>query len=118
MQELPLNGRNFEQLVQLAPGVATVQSPNSAMQGRAAQYFVACRRPEGQAILLDDENLQGFWNNGIGSITGSSLGVQAIGELQILTNNLRGAARRQWRHQRSQQVRHERIPRLGFRFHS
>lgn len=25
MRELPLNGRNFEQLIQLAPGVATVQ---------------------------------------------------------------------------------------------
>jgi hypothetical protein len=45
------------------------------MQGRAAQYSVAGSRPEGQAILLDDENLQSFWNNGMGSITGSSLGV-------------------------------------------
>jgi hypothetical protein len=86
MRELPLNGRNFEQLILLAPGVATVQSPNSAMQGRAAQYSVAGGRPEGQAIMLDDENLQGFWNNGIGSITGSSLGVEAIGEFQTLTN--------------------------------
>ena len=86
MRELPLNGRNFEQLILLAPGVATVQSPNNAMQGRAAQYSVAGGRPEGQAIMLDDENLQGFWNNGIGSITGSSLGVEAIGEFQTLTN--------------------------------
>jgi hypothetical protein len=86
MRELPLNGRNFEQLIQLAPGVATVQWSNNAMQGRAAQYSVAGGRPEGQAILLDDENLQSFWNNGISSITGSSLGVEAIGEFQTLTN--------------------------------
>jgi hypothetical protein len=86
MRELPLNGRNFEQLIQLAPGVNTVQWSNNAMQGRAAQYSVAGGRPEGQAILLDDENLQSFWNNGISSITGSSLGVEAIGEYQALTN--------------------------------
>jgi len=68
MRELPLNGRNFEQLIQLAPGVATVQWSTNAMQGRAAQYSVAGGRPEGQAILLDDENLQSFWNNGISSL--------------------------------------------------
>jgi len=86
MRELPLNGRNFEQLIQLAPGVATVQFSNNAMQGRAAQYSVAGGRPEGQSIMLDDENLQSFWNNGISSISGSSLGVEAIGEFQTLTN--------------------------------
>ena len=87
MRELPLNGRNFEQLIQLAPGVATVQFANNAMQGRAAQYSVAGSRPEGQSIMLDDENLQSFWNNGISSISGSSLGVEAIGEFQTLTNS-------------------------------
>ena len=86
MRELPLNGRNFEQLIQLAPGVSTVQWSNNAMQGRASQYSVAGGRPEGQSIMLDDENLQSFWNNGISSITGSSLGVEAIGEFQTLTN--------------------------------
>ena len=87
MRELPLNGRNFEQLIQLAPGVATVQWSNNAMQGRAAQYSVAGGRPEGQYIALDDENLQSFWNNGISSISGSSLGVEAIAEFQTLTNS-------------------------------
>ncbi|MDP9053241.1 MAG: TonB-dependent receptor [Acidobacteriota bacterium] len=57
------------------------------MQGRAAQYSVAGGRPEGQAILLDDESLQNFWNTGIGSISGSSLGIEAIGEFQTLTNS-------------------------------
>ena len=86
MRELPLNGRNFEQLIQLAPGVSTVQFSTNAMQGRAAQYSIAGGRPEGQSIMLDDENLQSFWNNGISSVTGSSLGVEAIAEFQTLTN--------------------------------
>lgn len=87
MTELPLNGRNFEQLIQLAPGVSTVSWVVNPLQGRAPQYSVAGGRPEGQAILLDDENLQSFWNNGMGSVTGSSLGVEAIGEFQTLTNS-------------------------------
>jgi hypothetical protein len=87
MRELPLNGRNFEQLIQLAPGVNTHTSfQRSGFQGRADQYSVAGGRPEGQAILLDDENLQTYWNKGMGSITGNSLGIEAIGEFQTLTN--------------------------------
>jgi len=86
MRELPLNGRNFEQLIQLAPGVASVTWSTNPLQGRGAQYSVSGGRPEGQAILLDDENLQSYFNNGMSSVTGSSLGVEAIGEFQTLTN--------------------------------
>jgi hypothetical protein len=86
MRELPLNGRNFEQLILLAPGVNQVTSFSpSGFQGRAAQYSIAGSRPVGQAILLDDESLQNFWNKGMGSVTGSSLGVEAIAEFQTLT---------------------------------
>ena len=88
MHELPLNGRNFEQLIQLAPGVQTYNAFNaSALQGRGTLYSVAGARPSGQAILLDDENMQGFSNRGIGSISGSSLGIESIGEFQTLTNS-------------------------------
>ncbi len=88
MRELPLNGRNFEQLIQLAPGVQTYNAFNaSALQGRGTLYSVAGARPAGQAILMDDENMQGFSNRGIGSISGSSLGIESIGEFQTLTNS-------------------------------
>jgi hypothetical protein len=88
MKELPLNGRNFEQLIQLAPGVQTYNAFNaSALQGRGALYSIAGSRPAGQAILMDDENMQGFSNRGIGSISGSSLGIESIGEFQTLTNS-------------------------------
>src|SRR6202035_3931059 len=39
-----------------------------------------------QALLLDDENIQNYWNKGMGSVVGTSLGVEAIGEFQTLTN--------------------------------
>src|SRR5581483_3444935 len=87
MREIPLNGRNFEQLILLTPGVQSVSSfTSSGFQGRAPEYSIAGARPEGQAILLDDESLQNFWNKGMGSVTGSSLGVEAIAEFQTLTN--------------------------------
>ncbi len=88
VHQLPLNGRNFEQLIQLAPGVQTYNAFNaSALQGRGTLYSVAGARPAGQAILMDDENMQGFSNRGIGSITGSSLGIESIGEFETLTNS-------------------------------
>ena len=89
MRELPLNGRNFEQLIQIAPGVNTISGNaflSSGFQGRAPEYSIAGSRPIGQAILLDDESLQNYWNKGISSVMGSSLGVEAIGEFQTLTN--------------------------------
>ena len=89
MQNLPLNGRHFEQLILLAPGVQTVTTgTQNSFYGREASYSIAGSRPEGQALLLDGASIQGFWNHGAGnSIIGTSLGVDAIGEFQILTNS-------------------------------
>jgi len=88
MRELPLNGRNFEQLVLLAPGaVAYTAGPVSQLIGRNATFSVAGGRPEGAAILLDGENLQNWWQRGSGAgVTGTSLGIEAIAEFQTLTN--------------------------------
>ena len=43
-------------------------------------------RPEGMALLMEDQNLASFYNRGRGSITGTSLGVESIGEFQTLPN--------------------------------
>jgi len=88
MRELPLNGRNFDQLILLAPGVQSYTSVSTASSftGRSNSYSVAGARPEGQSLLLDNENLQTFWNRGLASVLGTSLGVEAIGEFQTLTN--------------------------------
>ena len=89
MRELPLNGRNYEQLIQLAPGVQNYYAGSTganSRQGRDTAISIAGGRPEGQALLIDDQSLETFYNRGIGSITGTSLGVEAIGEFQTLTN--------------------------------
>ena len=82
MRELPLNGRNFEQLILLAPGAVSYPAGgSSALVGRAATFSISGARPEGHAILLDGENLQDWWQRGSGAnVSGTSLGVEAIAE--------------------------------------
>ncbi|HLI82764.1 MAG TPA: carboxypeptidase regulatory-like domain-containing protein [Bryobacteraceae bacterium] len=86
MRDLPLNGRNFNQLISLSPGVTQTYT-GSAFYGQGENFSVAGGRPEGQAYLLDDTDVQGFWNHGTGAQSvGSALGVEAIAEFQVLTN--------------------------------
>jgi hypothetical protein len=91
MRDLPLNGRNFEQLITLAPGVSTVAAALNAVTGRLYgmqdNYSVAGSRPTGQMFLLDDTDIRDFWEHGTGSgYAATSLGVEAIGEFQVLVN--------------------------------
>lgn len=86
ISDLPLNGRNFAQLITLAPAVTTVTFTGSLF-GRQTVYSVAGGRPEGQAFLLDNTNVANFWNRAAGSgVLGTTLGVEAIAEFQALTN--------------------------------
>jgi hypothetical protein len=88
MRALPLNGRNVEQMILLAPGVqlVTIEASNSFF-GRQTNYSVAGGRAEGQAFLLDNQDMQNFYGHGIGaSGIGTSLGVEGIAEFQTLTN--------------------------------
>jgi hypothetical protein len=86
MRDLPLNGRNFEQLILLSPGVQPAPAATqSSAYGRSPSYSISGSRPEGQLLLLDGANIQGFWNRGTGaSIIGTSLGVEAIAEFQTV----------------------------------
>ncbi len=87
--ELPLNGRNYTQLIALAPGVqqTTQSGTGSGFYGRQASFSVNGSRPEGQAFLLDNVDVQGFWQRGIGSaVLGTTLGVEALAEFSTQTN--------------------------------
>jgi hypothetical protein len=86
IRELPLNGRNFTQLITLAPGVTPIAG-GSSFYGQQQNYTISGSRPSGQSFLLDDTDTAGFWNHGTGSgALGSTLGVDAIAEFQTLTN--------------------------------
>ena len=91
MRELPLNGRNFTQLLQLAPGVTQIvqgaAAAGSSFAGNGLKYTISGSRPTNNAYLLDGQDLLGWWRNvpGAGGV-GTALGVEAIAEFQVLTN--------------------------------
>jgi len=89
MHELPLNGRNVEQLILLSPGVIAYPSGNqTALVGRGLPFAISGSRPEGYANLIDGENCLNWWQRGCGAaVTGTSLGIEAIAEFQTLTAN-------------------------------
>ncbi|HEV3331919.1 MAG TPA: carboxypeptidase regulatory-like domain-containing protein [Bryobacteraceae bacterium] len=87
MRELPLNGRDFEQLILLAPGVSTYPAGgSSALTSVANAFSISGTRPEGYANMLDGESMLNWWQrNAGGDVTGTSLGIDSIAEFQTLT---------------------------------
>lgn len=87
MRELPLNGRDYEQLILLAPGVSTYPAGgSSALTSVANAYSIAGARPEGYSNTLDGEDMLNWWQrNAGGDVTGTSLGIDSIAEFQTLT---------------------------------
>ena len=88
LREVPLNGRNFEQLITLTPGVVPVtNAASSAYIGRSQVYSFAGSRPVGQEEQIDGQDIQDFWDRGSGAaVLGTSLGVDSIAEFQTYTS--------------------------------
>jgi hypothetical protein len=93
MENLPSNGRNFTDLLSLAPGVATVPSSGGGggqsptVYGEQTNYSVSGSRPVGLAYLMDDTDITDALDHGAGvSVEGTSLGMEAIQEFSVLTN--------------------------------
>ena len=91
MAALPLNGRDFTQLTLLVPGVVDVTSIVNVtpLFGISRRIAVAgARASVGGTYLLDSTNIMGFWNDQTGSASlGTALGVDAIREFKVETNN-------------------------------
>ena len=60
---------------------------SNLLYGNQNNFSVSGARSEGQAYLLDNQDIQGFWAHGSGSgVMGTTLGIEAINEFQVLTN--------------------------------
>ncbi len=88
--DLPLNGRDYTQLTLLVPGVVNITTfSSSSFSGLTRRIAVAgSRASSGGVYLLDGTNVMGFFNDSTGnSALGTALGVDAIEEFKVETNN-------------------------------
>jgi Carboxypeptidase regulatory-like domain/TonB-dependent Receptor Plug Domain len=86
-QELPLNGRNYEGLVQLMPGVIN-SSPDTAMGpgGFATSNYVNINGSGSSGTFY---TLDGIWNENTGNMTQTTITPvpEEIEEIKVLQNN-------------------------------
>ena len=87
IRDLPLNGRSFQQLALLQPGVqAALAAGNDVVGGRTPKISINGARPEKNSFLLDGTDINNVYNKTPGSAAGVLLGVEAVLEFQVLTN--------------------------------
>jgi outer membrane receptor protein involved in Fe transport len=87
IRDLPLNGRSFQQLALLQPGVqAALTAGNDVVGGRTPKISINGARPEHNNFLLDGTDINNVYNKTPGSAGGVLLGVEAVLEFQVLTN--------------------------------
>jgi hypothetical protein len=85
--DLPLNGRNFDQLILLSPGVQLASTASASLYGKGNYYAISGGRPVGVAMLLDGTDIADYYQHSTGAASiGTSLGLDAIAEFQTLVN--------------------------------
>src|SRR5437016_2504188 len=88
IRDLPLNGRSFQQLALLQPGVtAALTAGSDVVGGRTPKISINGARPEQNNFLLDGTDINKVYNKTPGSVGGVPLGVDAVLEFQGLTNS-------------------------------
>ena len=95
MRELPLNGRDWASLATLEPGVAPVRTQmalasganDRTIRGIGSQLTVGGTRPQQNNYRLDGISINDASNGAPGSVLGANLGVDAIQEFSVITNN-------------------------------
>ena len=93
VRELPLNGRDWASLATLQPGVTSVRTQEAVTQvgsharGLGMQMTIDGNRPTQNTYRLNGVIINDYSNAGPGSVLGQNLGVDAIQEFSVLTNN-------------------------------
>ncbi len=93
VKDLPLNGRSYDQLVTLNPGIVSYTSQRSGALGTSNSvvgnmFAVSGRRPQENLFLLNGVEYTGASeiNNTPGGASGQLLGVDAVREFQVVTD--------------------------------
>src|SRR5436309_3623672 len=86
IRDLPLNGRRFEQLALLQPGVTPYyRGRHETDQGEGTKMSVSGSRVDSNSFLMDGTNINDQSNNTPGSASGNLLGVEMLREFRVLT---------------------------------
>ena len=86
IRDLPLNGRSFEQLAFLQPGVTPFyRGRHETDQGEGTKMSVSGSRVDSNSFLLDGTNINDQSNNTPGSASGNLLGIEMLREFRVLT---------------------------------
>lgn len=99
VRELPLNGRDWTQLALLEPGVSAIRTQNAlngANSNRGSRGFgsavtIGGARPAQNNYFVDGISQNDYTNGVPGGALGLALGVDAIQEFSVLTNNYSSA---------------------------
>src|SRR6266852_7360168 len=91
VKDLPLNGRSYDQLLTLNPGIVNYTSQRSGSIGTSnsvlgSMFAVSGRRPQENLFLLNDVEFTGASeiNNTPGGASGQLLGVDAVREFAVV----------------------------------
>lgn len=85
--ELPLNGRNIDQLTLLEPGVFSTTNRSIGGTIHGTQININGAMSRSSRYLLDGTNIADTFSNGLGSTADTFLGVDAVREFRVLTNS-------------------------------
>lgn len=94
-RDLPLNGRDWTTLATLNTGVSQVLTQYAGAatattrlsRGLGAQLTIGGNRPQQNSYRLDGININDYANGGPGSVSGATLGVDAVQEFNVITSN-------------------------------
>src|SRR5258708_18437580 len=89
IRDLPLNGRSYDQLALLQPGVVTMgsgQAPNAFDFGEGTRFSVTGSRAYANSFMLDGTDINDHANGTPGGWAGTNLGVDGILEFKINTS--------------------------------
>lgn len=87
VSELPLNGRNVDQLALLEPGVVSTTNRSVGGTIHGTQININGGMGRTNRFVLDGTSITDTFNNGVGSAASTFLGVEAIQEFRVLTNS-------------------------------